>query len=342
MDPLTHSLAALVVARAGAGRIFSPEAAPSPSYATPALLLAANVPDIDYLVLVASPTTYLEHHAATHSLAGAVLLGGALALAFWFWRRKRAEPRLLPNLMLVCLLGVLSHLLLDWSTPYGIEWGWPVKNAWYALDWFAFIDLWLLVILLLGLALPALFRLIAEEIGARRSAKGRGRGAWLALVACGLLAVGRANLHAGGVAQLEARLYRGRTPLRVAAFPVALNPFRWSGVAETRTTYEAAGLDFMGSPENLEQLSTFYKPSPSPALEAALASRTARIFLAWARFPHALITPWGDGWRVRIEDIRQAAAAPHPGALVVSIEVNRELAVAAEDILFGRLQAEPP
>lgn len=328
MDPVTHTLTGVMLARAGAG--------PRTPYATATLVVAATIPDLDYLYILGGVTTYLERHLAwTHCLIGAVILGAGVAVAFWIWGRHRPQaPALLPLLGASCV-GVGSHLLLDWSTPYGTQLLWPFKNTRYALDWFLFVDLWVLAILLLCLAVPALFRLISEEIGARRSLAGARRGAWVALAAWVLLAGGRATLHSEGIRHLESRLYHDRSPVRVAAYPTPLSPFRWHGVVETDTTFESVELSLGGSGPAFESFSTHYKPSGSPALEAALATRTGRVYLSWARFPRAEVLPAvAGGWQIRLQDLRYASGAGPARGCVARIELDNELRVVEESLHF--------
>lgn len=331
MDNLTHTLMALVLART---LRFRSGQAGLPPYATPALVMAANLPDLDYLAALGGPPAYLEYrYAGAHSLAGAAVLAAGGAALVWSLARRRQPPLTRSaglKLWLVCLLGTASHSLMDWASAYGTELLWPFRRDRYALDWFASIDLWLLVILLLGLALPALFRLISEEIGAQRSETGARWGAWVALAACALLAAGRASLHADAVGQLEARLYRGRSPLRAGAFPTPLSPFQWNGVVETDTTFEAGELDQRpGRGPGGESFTTFYKPASLPALEAALSTPTAERFLAWARFPHAEVSPTANGWQIRLRDLRFAAGA-RPRVTAIWMELNPELELRAE------------
>ena len=67
-------------------------------------------------------------------------------------------------------------------------------------------------------------------------------------------------------------------------------------------------MTLLGRAEESEQ--TFYKPAASPAADAALATDEARIFLAWARFPHATVTPRVDhGWRIELRDLRAGTEA---------------------------------
>lgn len=328
MDPLTHTLTALTLARAGADRLGP--------YATATLVVAANVPYIGLLYLLGGGATYLGQPMWSHSLVGGVALGAAVGLVFWRQTRHKPHPPRLRNLLLTGGVGALSHLLLNWSTAFGVPLLWPFGGTRYALDWLPGLDFWLLIILLLGLALPALFRLVAEEIGARRSPAGARRGAWVALMVCVLLVGSRVSLHSQAVAQLESRLYRGRTPVRAAAFPTAFSPFRWHGMVETGTTFEVADVNLLRADRAFERFSTHYKPEPSPALAAALTSRTGRAFLSWARFPQAEIVPAvGGGWRITLEDLRYATAGRSFYAFAAYLELDSKLQIREEAIRRG-------
>jgi membrane-bound metal-dependent hydrolase YbcI (DUF457 family) len=331
MDPLTHTATGWLLARAGLDR-----AAP---YATATLLVASNVPSLGWTQLLISAESYLINgNAWSHSLLGASALGAAVGYGFARLARRRHKPASSARLMLLGVLGALSHSLLDTMTASGAQLLWPLSRTWYALDWFPYLDLWLLMAMGLGVGLPALFKLVTEEIGARTTPKGARRGAWVALIAFALLAGLRWNLHGEAVAQLDARLYAGRTPLRVAAFPTPLNPFRWQGVAETDTTHERVEVVLLGRrgvPNLRDDPRTYYKPAEAPALDAALASGSAKSFLAWARFPRASLVPAADGWDVRLDDLRFASQAGAPRLFLVHIEVNRQLEVVGEEIQFS-------
>jgi membrane-bound metal-dependent hydrolase YbcI (DUF457 family) len=327
VDPLTHTAAGWLLARAELDR-----AAP---YATATLVLAANIPSLGWVHLLIGPAPYLANGGTwSHSLPGASALGAAVGYGFSQLARRRNRPASAAKLMLLGVLGAFSHLLLDWMTASGAQLLWPFSRAWYALDWFPLIDLWLLVAMGLGVGLPALFKLVTEEIGGRATPKGARRGAWVALIAFAVLAGLRWNMHAEAVAQLEARLYNGRTPLRVAAFPLPLSPFRWQGVAETESTHERVEVVLLGRRGDAEP-HTHYKPAAAPALEAALAAASAKSFLAWARFPRATLTPVADGWEVQLDDLRFATETGQPRMFVVRIEVNQQLELVGEEIRFS-------
>lgn len=326
MDIFTHTLTGLALARAGAGR-----AAP---YGTLALVMAANISDIDYAYALGGPLSYLARRGTwSHSLLGAAGLAAGVALLFWLLvRRRRPAPHLLRNLLLVCQLGAFSHWALDGASAWGIQLLYPFGETFYALDWLPAVDLWLVALLLLGLLLPILFRLISEEIGARRSESGVRWGAGLALAACVLLVAGRGALHSDAEAQLDSRLYRGRTPLRVAAFPTPLSPFQWHGIVETKGTYETVEISFLGVQRGGGAARTYYKPEDSATLKAALATRTATVFMARARFPHLMVIPQPQGWQVRIQDIQYASDASALRRRIAWIELDESNQVLSEGL----------
>ncbi|MFQ5695127.1 MAG: metal-dependent hydrolase [Terriglobia bacterium] len=324
MDPVTHTLTGLVLARAGADRLGP--------YATAAVVAGAVLPDADSLLLLGGAGFYLRHQGAwMHSLLGGAVLGLMVTLAVWLaTRNKKKRPRP-AGLAAAGLLGVGSHLALDTATLYGPQLLWPFKTAWYSLNWFPTVDPWLLVLLLFGLGLPFLFRLISEEIGAGRSPR-LPVGAWITLALVLVLAAGRMSWHDSALRQFESRLYRGRSPRRVEAFPSALSPLRWRGVIETDATYEVVERTLQGTQDEPENVATFYKPEPSSALEAALAAPTAKAFLAWARFPRAALTAFGSGWRVELSDLRDTVEGARWRNYVAVIELGPDLEVESEEV----------
>lgn len=327
MDPLTHTATGWLLARAGLDR-----AAP---YATATLVVAANVPSLSWIQLLLSTEGYLINgNAWSHSLLGAAALGTVVGFGFARFALRKGKPASGAKLMLLGVLGALSHTALDWMTASGAQLLWPFSRTWYALDWFPYIDLWLLVAMGLGVGLPALFKLVTEEIGARSTRTGARRGAWIALAAFLLLAGLRWNLHGEAVAQLDTRLYAGRTPLRVAAFPMPLSPFHWQGIAETDATHERVDVLLLGRRGEAE-FRTHYKPGAAPALDAALATGSARSFLAWARFPRATLTPAPGGWEVQLDDLRFASESGQSRMFLVRIEVSQQLEVLREEIRFA-------
>src|SRR5712691_8950517 len=160
MEPITHAVASLTLARAGLNR--------ASRLATPMVLVSGLAADLDWLSLLGGPAAFLRgHRTATHSLAGTAAITVATAVLFWFLgRRHPSAPVRWPRALLVCACGAGAHLLLDLTNSYGVKLIWPFGEKWFAWDVVAYLDPWILILLLLGLLIPGLFRLVSEEIGA--------------------------------------------------------------------------------------------------------------------------------------------------------------------------------
>ncbi len=328
MDIATHLLVGFVLARTGAGK-----AAP---LATPALLTASVVSDLEIVHLLVSPENYLFHSGGWgHSLLGGLGLAAVTALAFWWFARRKGAPKIFLKLLAVSLLGITGHILLDWATSTGIRLLWPFRQKLFFLDWLPSTDLLLIVLLLAALLLPSLFRLISEEIGAPKKDTGLRWGALAGLAGCLLLTGARGMQHADALGQLEARQYRAGPSLKEAAFPTPLNPFLWRGVADTGNTLEILEVNLLT--DTRESLGSRFKPASHPAIEAAQNTRTARLFLRRARFPLATVTRRSDGWRVEIEDLRFSGGAGSGAEFALRIDLDKENRIVAERIRWGEL-----
>src|SRR5207302_5860713 len=123
---------------------------------------------------------------------------------------------------------------LDSTNVYGIRLLLPFSAHWFHLDITSVIDIWIWAMILLALAGPWISRLVSAEIGVKTQGVAARRFALAALAFLVLYNEGHAVLHARAVAILDARVYQGSAPTRVAAFPEPLDPWRFRGLAETR------------------------------------------------------------------------------------------------------------
>jgi hypothetical protein len=213
---------------------------------------------------------------------------------------------------------------------------WPFGPRWFAWDLAQEVDPGLLVILLAGLLLPALLNLVGEEIGARNRKRPGARGAVIALCLAALYFGGRALAHERADALLNAHTYRQETPIRAAAFPT-VSPLLWRGVVETETGMHEVDVPLTpGAPFDPRLARSQFKPDDSPALQRAVASDAARAFLAFARFPLARVQPAGDGFEVRLRDLRQSTASAGASEIVAVILVNARQEVTSSQVLFER------
>ena len=122
-----------------------------------ALILAANMPDIDVFFGNAPWDPLAIHRGFTHGLVGGVLvmppiLAGLLwLLDRWQLRRgvtfKSGLPMRFGWLVLLSYLGAATHPLLDLLTTYSVQLYSPFSNAWYHADALFIIDVWLWLLL---------------------------------------------------------------------------------------------------------------------------------------------------------------------------------------------------
>ncbi len=266
--------------------------------ATVTLTLAAEAPDLDVFSRFGGSAFGLNHHRGfTHSFLGVPLVAAlVVAFIYLFWRlrgRKTRNPNLPPRWGLLftyaCLAG-LSHILLDFTNNYGVRPFWPFSERWYSWDIVFIAEPVLLVVLTLGLILPALFSLINEEIGARNKgphAKPTGRlAATVALLAVFAYWGLRDYEHRRAVAALQARTYNGADAIRVSAYPYWVNPFRWHGVVEAPAFFAAMDVDSLTPEADPEaQMQIRYKPEETPVTLAAKNTYLGRVYLSWAQYP---------------------------------------------------------
>jgi inner membrane protein len=300
MEPITHLMTGACLARAGFNR--------KAAYATVAMTLAAEAPDLDTLWSIDGPIAAFQHHRGwTHTLVGlpveAAIVVGAIWLAHrWRSRRGKIKPAVTRARatapvrwgLLYCfaLIALLSHLLLDWTNNYGLRPFFPFNPRWYAGSFVFIFEPVMFLLLLLALVAPPLFGLISSEVGARRAAF-RGRGwAIFALVAIVALWGWRAVEHQKAAKLTMAGDYGGAEVLRVSVSPYPINPFRWHAVAETPQTYQLDTIDTFNEIATTNgQGDIFYKPPTTLATLVAKRSWLGEVYLDWSSWP--LVTDTG-------------------------------------------------
>ena len=154
MDNLTHSLVGALIGQTGLRK--------KTGLAMPALIIGANLPDVDAACFFWLEGT--EHlgfrRGITHGPPALVLLPLILAGLLWGWDRwqasrgKRPEGRMPVHfgwLYGLAFLGCLTHPALDWLNVYGIRLLEPFSSQWFYGDTLFIIDVWLWGLMGLGL-----------------------------------------------------------------------------------------------------------------------------------------------------------------------------------------------
>jgi len=143
------------------------------------------------------------------------------------------------------------------------------------------------------------------------------------------------------VATLDARTYGGESARRVAAIPTSW-PLTWTGVVETeRALREPIVSTAPGSVFDPELARASYKPDPSPALDAALKTVTARRFIAATRFPKASLEKTQDGYRISIRAFPYDADLEYGRRVQAIIDVDAAGKILSETLAWDPASHQP-
>ena len=305
MDNLTHSLVGALLGRMGLKRLTP--------YAMPALIVAANLPDIDSFVarpLGIEPIA--AHRGFTHGLGGLVAMPFLAATIILMWQklfdRKNSLPvmgrgggvivdvergsRVTPSqpspikgeginvrgLLICCFVATLSHPILDFLTSYGTRLLEPFSHRWFYGDTLFIIDPWIWLMLILGLEMS--WR--AERLGRNWTRPA----IWAFASVCGYTALNFA-ISARAVAITRPLVERVTKPQMIEAGEVPLTFWKrkmiWRGeaIGGTGTYNPLKGLNHVWLNPRIIPLNM-----DDPSLAAA-AKREERVraFLFWSRMP---------------------------------------------------------
>jgi len=298
VDPLTHGLASFALKRAFFPKVERPVMI--------SILFAGTLIDLDWLSSFFGPSAFLKWNGGPlHSIAASLLLALLISIAIRAYAKSRGLVLQGVLWWLAPICAALLHVGLDALHSSGIKVFWPVSPTRIALDWLPSFDLWILILIALGILVPELFRLVTEEIGAK-SKKPRGQGG--AITAFALIAayiVARGMLHGSAALMIVERTYAGESARRGAAFPDAISPFLWHAIVETQS-----GLHFVQVPTgplanfDPEAAVHIHKPEASLMLDAAQKTEAAQQFLAVARFPKATVQKETEGYSVELRDLK--------------------------------------
>ncbi len=276
MDPITHTMAGAVLARAGLDRRRT-----LPLAAT-TLILAANAPDIDVFVLFLGSYTGLAFRRGwTHGPIAMVLLPfvvTGIVLACDRWVRRRGErvatvpPVNARDSLVIAYVGVFSHPALDWLNTYGIRLLMPFSREWFYGDAVFIVDPWLWLLLAAALIPWRRNRRRVRIVGALAASY------VLAMITASMIAepAVRRAAEAAGISGIEEVMYQ----------PAPAQPHRASVIVAARDAYT------FGTYRWFAQTRVTFLPDPIPrgdwtASEVRLAMTDPRVrsYLIWSRFP---------------------------------------------------------
>lgn len=280
MDNLTHSLVGAILGQTGLKR--------KTGLAMPALILAANLPDIDAGCTVYGIESLAMRRGITHGpialfVLPLLLWGLLIAVDRWQVRRGTRPATRMPVrkgwLLALCYIGCLSHPAFDWLNNYGIRLLEPFSHRWFYGDTLFIIDLW--IWLTLGLSIWLSLR------SERRGQAGWRRPAWVGFaVVCVYIAANGLITNVAERTTTEALRATGKTEILAVASPPPLAFWKRDIFWRTGDRYGSGTfvpgvggtLDIAGKPTGMDdpRLATWVKADPA-----------ARAFLFWARMPIA-------------------------------------------------------
>ncbi len=344
MDPLTHLMTGACLARAGFYR--------KTAYATAAMTLAAEAPDLDMTWYMGGPVVGFAHHRGlTHTFLAAPFMALAITGVLFLFARLRdrlplrisrcnvAQPAaggvLLPRrsarpvrwgwVFLLAFLADLSHLLLDFTNSYGIRLCYPFNDRWYAWSIMSVVSPAMLLVLAVGLAVPLLLWLVGAEMRRGRRSEFSGRGWAIAALTTIVAMWGLRAVERGAAIHLMRENGSATTETfeRMAAEPDKWNPFTWRVLASTASGYQTAIVHTLSGMVDPGEKTG--KPYATAAVIAAQHSTLGQVYGKWSKWPLAVdlgaTPPPGslqsipaDATTVRFSDLRYAPIVASLGA----------------------------
>lgn len=265
----------------------------------PALIIGANLPDIDATCTLYGIESLAMRRGVTHGPIAWIVLPLVLAALLWAFDRwqngrgtrpeKRAEVRFL-WLWLLALIGCLTHPALDWLNSYGIRLLEPFSSRWFYGDALFIIDVWLW----LGLGFSLWLSLRRERVGQpnwRRPAR------WMLVVGSAYIL---ANIGLSAVVQGQT-LLREPYPRVAVANPVPFAPWRRDILLGYANDWQRQSWSLFTGRGPITPVARHYCRWPDLASVTPIRPDLA-AFLFWSRLPFAVRE--GDG--IAVSDARFA------------------------------------
>ena len=266
MDPVTHAASGAVAWLALKNR-------PATLWGLPLAALACASPDVD-LCFIHTPLEFLQlHRGITHSFAGSIGLGLALAILSWpLWRKSTPDRWNFGKVWLFGIAMVWLHIWLDVVTTYGTMVFLPFSHYRVRLNAIFMIDL--------CITLPLLW-----AIWRWRTRRGLIllTLAWIFLYPsiCIVANIWHTSQWQDRLADME-----GATG-RMAILPDAFSPFFWRALYEQKTGAGLVVRDQSINALGLPRSEPLEKPAADPQLTRLLAedSVTGETYFNFALLP---------------------------------------------------------
>lgn len=301
MDNVCHTLVGAAMGEAGLKR--------RTRFGAAALMISANIPDLDVLVFATGTPSVSFRRGLTHGVGAQLLLPFLVTGAFWLFARRRQEhaddspPFHAGWLLLLSYVGVYSHVFLDYLNNYGVRLLTPLDWRWFYGDTLFIVDPWLWLMLGAGVWLTRRWR-------SPRPARVALTTATVYVVA--MLLSARA---ARGVVGEQWAAAHGTQPRALMVGPRLLSPMTRDVIVDAGSHYEWGSFAWPStlalSPDQIP------KNDDRPEVAVARDAPAVRAFLVWSRFPFWTLEPVEGGTRVTVTDARFMARGFFAASTVV-------------------------
>src|SRR4029434_1065315 len=145
MDNVCHTLVGAAFGEAGLKR--------GTRFGAAALMISANIPDLDVLVFATSTPPVSFRRGWTHGIGAQIALPILLTAVFWLLDRQRPRrgagaPQCHAGwLLLLSYAAVYLHVFLDYLNNYGVRLLTPFDWRWFYGDAVFIVDPWLWLVL---------------------------------------------------------------------------------------------------------------------------------------------------------------------------------------------------
>ena len=322
MENLTHTLVGVLLARAGLDR-WTPRA-------TALCIVAANLPDID-IVTAGSSINYLTYYRhITHSLPAVPVMAALTVMIVEGVHRvaRRGDDRIRWRpAFAVSFIATLSHTVLDMTNAYGTRLWLPFDGRWSSWDLLFIVDLWVWAILFAPLLILFALHIVRRRSGPEYASKLAWAGLTILVAYIGF----RAILHDRVITDLKEGTYGSGPPIRVAAFPLPLELFRWSAFVEIERSF-LTGISDARRPSAPPEWQCIDKAEETVILKKARAGPVAQQYLDFAAYARAEVTPLPTGHRVQFSDFRFRRG--EAAGFLCTIELGHDHNIITEEFRF--------
>lgn len=288
MDNLCHTLVGAAIGEAGLKT--------RTRFGAAALMISANIPDLDVLSFLADTSPVAFRRGWTHGILAQIALPVLMTGAFWMWNRWRRPAKDAAQafhggwLLALCFVGVYSHVFLDYLNNYGVRLLTPFDWRWFYGDSVFIVDIWLWLVLGVGVWMS------------RRRRSPRPSTYALGIATIYVVAMLTSARVAQGIVAEQWTATHGSPPQALMVGPRPITPMSRDVIVDAGDHYELGSFVW---PSRLE-LDTEHiaKNDHRPEVAAAREDPRIRALLVWSRFPIFMLEVAEGGTRVTVTDAR--------------------------------------